>query len=51
MKKKFLGVSLGTILAFILCLVVSVAIWLVVKYISAVNTEDVTMQAIMFFRG
>ena len=40
MKKKFFGVKFGTVLGVVLCIVVAVALWFMVKY-SQIDAADV----------
>lgn len=40
MNKKFFGIKLSTIFTFLICLIVSVVIWMLVKYqLDAKNAE------------
>ena len=39
MNKKIFGIKIGTILTFIVCLVIAIALWAMVKYQSSLNAE------------
>ena len=51
MKKRFLGIKIGTVLAVIGCLLVSVLIWLSVKYAGGADSSGSMHLCLDIFRG
>ena len=43
MNKKIFSIKIGTILTFIVCLAVAIAIWAMVKYQMGLNAESVSL--------
>jgi len=54
MNKKFFGIKLSTIFTIVICLIVAVAIWMLVKYqLDAKNIDTVftVFPTLALFRG